>query len=81
MKQLLDLVFCYYYDDDEIYSLYRVQQIFMQNYAAFMWTIALHVLHKVIQGRPCNFPKFINIYERQYFMLSVLQIDAIVREK
>ena len=47
----------------------------------------LHALYKVIQGRPWNFPKFINIYGRQYFMycdvimLSVLQIDAIVREK
>ena len=36
LKQLLDLVFCYCYDDEEIYSLCRVQQIFMQNYAAFM---------------------------------------------
>ena len=36
LKQLLDLVFCYCYVDEEIYSFYRVQQIFMQNYAAFM---------------------------------------------
>ena len=36
LKQLLDLVFCYCYDDEEIYSLYRVQQIFMQKYEAFM---------------------------------------------
>ena len=25
-------MFCYCYDDEGIYSLYRVQQIFMQNY-------------------------------------------------
>ena len=58
-------------------------------YAAFMCSVVLHLLYEAIQGHPWNFSKFINIYERQYYMydlycdgimLSVQQTDAIVRK-
>ena len=60
-------MFCYCYDDEEIYSLCRVQQIFMQNYAAFMLNCRATCFVQGHSGAPLEFSKVYKYLRKAVF--------------